>query len=188
MCYLLYRWVFQCLTGKSLRFGNFSVVPGNYVVQLSLMPELSINFAAALIKSRLPIVGVNCDRGPRYDGVTSQNFVGLIIHALNGITVFSDIALVRVSLFSGALIMLTLVSMAILAGIRVFTDLAIVGWASNVFGVLLILMFQSLLLSLVAAFVRGMQPRSPVADPNAYRVAVTSVTRLGHESDRARMQ
>jgi hypothetical protein len=178
MCYWIYRRMFMVLTGKRVTFGNFSVIPSQHLARLCIMAELPINFAAALIKSRLPIHGVPCHRGGRYDGVTSQNFVNLIIHGINGVSVFSEIALVRVSLYSAVIILCTLVGIAAVAAIRFFTDLAIVGWATNVVGFLLILMFQALLLSLVAIMVRVQRPMSLFVEPGSYKLAIASVTSL----------
>jgi hypothetical protein len=176
ICYQIYRWSFQLLTGKRLMFGNFSVVPAAHLTRLCAMAELPINFAASLIKSRISIYGQPCYRGARYDGVTSQNFVNLVIHAINGVSVFSEIALVRVSLFAAIIIFGTLLGMTAVAAIRFFTNLAIAGWATNIGGLLLILMCQALLLSLVAIIVRVQRPMSLVIEPAMYKAAIKSVT------------
>ena len=175
ICYRIYRWSFEALTGKRLMFGNFSVIPGHHLPRLCAMAELPVNFAAALIKSRIPLHGEPCYRGARYDGVTSQNFVNLVIHGINGVSVFSEIALVRVSLFSGIIIFGTLFGIAVVAGVRLFTNFAIAGWATNTGGFLLILMCQALLLSLVAIIVRVQRPMSLVIEPAAYKAAIKSV-------------
>jgi hypothetical protein len=173
-CYQIYRWVFTLLTGKRLTFGNFSVIPYQHLVRLCAMPDLTANFAATLIKSRIPIFCVPCYRADRYDGVTSQSFVNLIIHGINGVSVFSEIALVRVSLFSAAIILTTLFGIAFVAIIRFFTHLAIAGWASNVVGFLLVLMTQALLLSLIAIIVKVQRPMSMLVEPNSYKLAIAS--------------
>jgi hypothetical protein len=176
ICYQIYRRAFMVLTGKRLTFGNFSIIPRQQLPRLCIMTELSVNFAAALIKSRIPIHCVPCYRAARYDGATSQNFVNLIVHAINGISVFSEIALVRVSLYSAVIIFFTLVGIAIVAAIRICTDLAIAGWATNAVGFLLILMCQAFLLSLVAIIVRVQRPMSLVIEPKSYELAILLVT------------
>jgi hypothetical protein len=55
-------------------------IPRLRLGRLCTMAELGVNFAAALIKSRIPIFYVPCVRRDRYDGVTSQSFVNLIVH------------------------------------------------------------------------------------------------------------
>jgi hypothetical protein len=177
-CYKIYRRTFTALTGKRLTFGNFSVIPSRHLARLCIMAELPINFAAALIKSRLPIHCVPCFRADRYDGVTSQNFVGLIIHGINGVRVFSEVALVRVSLYSGIFILGTLAAIVVVTAIRFFTDLAIPGWTSNLVGIFLILICQALLLSLVAIFIRTERPMALIADSKSYTQAIASVTRI----------
>jgi hypothetical protein len=175
-CYRAYLWFFLALTGKRLAFGNFSLIPSHHVARLCIMAELPINFAAALIKSRVPIRGAPCYRGARYDGVTSQNFVNLVIHGINGVSVFSETALVRISLFSTAFIFFALAGIGVVAVIRFFTALAVVGWATNVVGFLLILMCQALLLSLLAIIVRAQRPMALMSEPLSYKTAIASVT------------
>jgi hypothetical protein len=177
-CYQLYRCIFMVLTGKRLTFGNFSVIPWRHLSRLCSMAELPVNYAAALIKSRIPVHCVRCFRGARYDGVSSQNIVGLIIHALNGVLVFGEIALVRVSLFSGFLISCALVGIAVVGAIRFLTDYAIAGWASNVVGILTLLIGQAMLFSLLAILVRGRNPISLIVDPKRYRLAISSATSI----------
>lgn len=143
------------------------------------MVELPVNFAAALIKSRIPIHGAPCYRAARYDGVTSQNFVNLVIHGINGVSVFSEIALVRLSLFSAIIIFCTLIGMAVVAAVRLLTHLAIAGWTTNIVGFLLVLMCQALLLSLTAIIARVQRPASLVVDPTIYKVAIKSISSMG---------
>ena len=178
ICYRIYRWAFIALTGKRLTFGNYSVIPAECLGRLCIMSELPTNFAAALIKSRVPIHCVPCHRAARFDGVSSQNFVTLTIHGINGISVFSEIALVRISLFSIVIIAVTLAGITAVSSIRLFTSLATPGWASTVVGALLILMFQALLLSLVAIVVRVQRPMSLVVDPTGYKRAIGSERRI----------
>jgi len=176
ICYRIYRWTFQTLTSKRLTFGNFSIIPAHHLPRLCSMVELPVNFAAALIKSRISIHGEPCYRAARYHGATSQNFVNLVIHGINGVSVFSEIALVRVSLFSAIIIFGTVFGIGVVAAIRFFTNFAIAGWATNMVGFLLILMCQALLLSLVAIIVRVQRPMSLVIEPAIYKVAIKSVT------------
>ena len=180
LCYILYRVIFKMLIGRSLTFGNFSIVPHCHLRRLCSMAELPVNFAAALIKSRIPISRVPCFRGARYDGVSSQNIVGLIIHALNSILVFGEIALVRIALFSGILIFSALVGLAVVGFIRLFTSYAIPGWTSNVAGVLVLVIGQAMLFSLLATLVRGRNPISLIVDPERYKLAIASVTVRKH--------
>jgi len=93
----LYRATFRTLVGKRMTFGNYSIIPAGHLLRLCSMAELPVNFAAALIKSRLPLRHVLCFRGGRYDGVTTQNIVSPIIHGVNAILVFGENALVRVN-------------------------------------------------------------------------------------------
>lgn len=178
LCYRLYRGTFNVLVGKGMSFGNYSIIPAVHLPRLCSMAELPVNFAASLIKSRLPIRRVPCFRGPRVDGATSQNIVTLIIHGMNGILVFSEIALVRVTLFSGAVVLCAFLGIVAVTAVRLFTHYAIAGWASTLIGLLVLLIGQALLFSLLAMLVRGRNSVSLFVDPAFYKLAIASVTAI----------
>jgi polyisoprenyl-phosphate glycosyltransferase len=178
VCYRIYRTMFQLMVGKRMSFGNFSVIPWRHLPRLCSMAELPVNFAAALIKSRLQVVRVPIFRGARYDGVSSQNIVALIIHGVNGILVFGEIALVRVTLLSAFVVLFALIGIGVVGAVRLFTNYAIAGWASNVIGILVLLLGQGILFSLLATLVRGRNPISLIVDPQRYKLAIASVTAI----------
>ena len=63
------------------------------------------------------------------------------------------------------------------AAIRLFTDMAIPGWATNVSGFLLVIMSQALILSFVAIFVSAAnRDVFSVIEPEAYKLLIASVT------------
>ncbi len=177
-CYRLYRAMFRVLVGQHMTFGNYSVIPRRHLPRLCAMAELPVNLAATFMKSRLPIERVPCFRGARYDGRTSQNIVSLIIHGVNGILVFSEIALVRVTLLSAALILCGLVGIAAVTAIRLFTNYAVAGWATYVIGILALLIGQAVLFALLATLARGRNPISLIVEPERYRFAISSVTSI----------
>ena len=150
--YVLYKALFQLLTGKRISFGNFSVIPGERVARLVCTPEIWNNLAAAIARSRIPICHCPTDRGVRYAGASSMNLVGLIIHGLSAVSVYSDIAFTRALAFSAGLALLTVAGIASVFAIRLFTDLAIPGWASYMVGFLVVVLMQSLMMSAGAVF------------------------------------
>lgn len=63
--YAVYRVAHRILTGRNIRFGNFSVLPWSHLDTLVLFPELWNHYAATFLKSRLPYVQVKSDRDAR---------------------------------------------------------------------------------------------------------------------------
>ncbi len=151
--YRLYKWLFTLLTGCRITFGNFSVVPGNRLESLMSLADLWNHYAAAVLRSRLPIHLVPTSRGHRLDERSHMNFTALVTHGLSAISIFMDSMAVRMTLFSLGLAMLALLSIGVAFAIRVFTDLAIPGWATNVTLFLLVIMLQAFSISVLMAFV-----------------------------------
>ena len=87
------------------------------------------------VRSRIGYTPVSTDRGKRYCGASTMSFVSLLLHGLTSISVCSDIALVRVLLFAGAIMGLSAAAIVVVSEIRFFTTLAIPGWAPATMGV-----------------------------------------------------
>jgi hypothetical protein len=150
--YIGYKALFHLLTGKPIAFGNYCVVPAPLINRLVYMPEIWNNLAAAVMRSKLPIHHHPTNRGMRYAGQSKMNLVGLFIHGLSAVSVYGDIAFTRVLAFSVGLSALTLIGILVVSGIRLFTDLAIPGWASYMVGFLIVVLMQALMLSAGAVF------------------------------------
>jgi len=150
--YFLYRCFFRAVTGRSISFGNFCLIPSSLLQRIVFMPDVWNHLAASITRARLPITSVSTVRGARYAGASTMNLVSLIIHGLSAISVYADFAFVRILLVGMGMGLVTVLGMAVAAGIRFLTDLAIPGWATNVVGIMLIIMIQAVILSLVAVF------------------------------------
>ncbi len=149
--YALYKRLFILLTGRRIDFGNFLLIPWPMVVRLAHMPEIWNHLAAAVLRSRARVVGVPTERGRRYAGVSSMNLVSLLAHGLSAIAVFSDIVFVRLLILASTVSALALALATVAVAVRIATDLAIPGWASNVVGISAIMLFQAVTLSVVAS-------------------------------------
>jgi polyisoprenyl-phosphate glycosyltransferase len=149
--YRLYKAAFRMLTGQSVDFGNFCLIPRPLLVHVVSMSEIWSNFPAGLIQSRLPIQRMPTERGTRYEGRSSMNFVALVMHGLGAISVFSDAVFIRVTLLSLAFLVLTGTAILTVLGLKL-TGHATPGWASNLAVSLSILAIQMVMLSIVAAF------------------------------------
>ena len=124
----------------------------NAAFRLLHMPALWNNFPSALLRSRLPYAGLPTDRGERYQGMSKMNLTNLVIHGLSAISVDSEVIFSRVLLFSGAVGFLTVLTTGVVLGVRLFTDLAIPGWASNVVGNLAVIFLQTVFFFLLSLF------------------------------------
>ena len=179
--YALYKLLFRLLTGKAIAFGNFCVLPAACVSRLVSMPEIWNNLAAAITRSRMRIHACPADRGARYAGESKMNMVGLLLHGLSAVSVYSDVAFARILVFSFALAGLTLCGIVAVVGIRFFTDLAIPGWATYTVAALVIVLLQTLMLSLGSVFLL-LSSRSTMLPPPrrmaAEYLAATTTLRL----------
>jgi hypothetical protein len=166
--YQLYKLVFRQLTGARIDFGNFCAIPASVLPSLAANSGIWNNLPATLTRSGLPIVRLSLDRGARLAGQSRMNFVALVLHGLSAISVFADVVLIRILLLSVVLVVLTTFGLAAVVTLRWFTTLAIPGWASNVAGSLLILLFQSVLFGTISAFLLLSSRSTPAIVPRSY--------------------
>lgn len=166
--YLLYKAMFRLLAGTAINFGNFCYIPRSALHRLGHSPSLWNHLAATLVRSRVPLVRVPTERGRRYAGRSRMDFDGLIALGLSAISVYADIVFVRIMVGMLVVSALTIAGLAIVAAIRLFTELAIPGWASTVFGSLSIVLMQSIIFAAVSAFLllnsRSAKPVIPMVD------------------------
>ena len=150
--YSLYRSFYKLLTGKTIRIGNFSIVPRAILRRLVVVSEVWNHYAAGALKARVPYVEINTTRGRRLHGTPRMNFISLVTHGLSAISVNGDVAGVRLLVATCVLIVLSFIGILVVVIIRLVTDLAIPGWATNVVALLLIILIQAVTLSLFFIF------------------------------------
>lgn len=93
--YRLYQLLHWVLTGIRVRVGNFSAVPASHLPALVTLPALWNHYAAAVYQARLPHDSVPTVRAHRYSGKSKMNFVALVIHGLQALSVFIEVVAVR---------------------------------------------------------------------------------------------
>jgi hypothetical protein len=178
--YGAYKFFFRMLTGRGISFGNFSVLPIASVRRLVHMPELWNNLPAAIIRSRMPFAPVHTIRGTRFAGQSKMNFPGLVIHGLSAMSVYTDFIFVRVLLGAGIVSVLSFLAICLVLAVRLGTALAIPGWATTVFGDLVIILFQATLMivatSLMVLAGRSARPIVPIADAPVYIQSISELT------------
>lgn len=148
--YHLYKILHRSLTGVSVRVGNFSILPAHYLNTLVVLSELWTHYAAAVFRSNLPYTTIPIPRGIRIAGNSRMNFVALVYHGLSAISVFGDIVSVRLLIGSLAGFVVSALGIVLVVMIRLFTDRALPGWATNATGTLVIIAIQ--MVTIVTSF------------------------------------
>ena len=151
--YGLYKIVFRVFVGVDLDFGNFCVIPRVLLGRLAYNPMSWNHLAAGISRSGLNIVRLKTDRGTRFYGKSSMKFERLVSHGLSAVSVFLDIVMIRILIVSSVIMLLSFVGILTVISLRLFTDLAIPGWATSAVGLLSIIGLQGLVLSTMASFV-----------------------------------
>jgi hypothetical protein len=152
MFYRLYRSLHWLLTGIKVRVGNFSILPRQYLSTVVVLPELWNHYAAAVFKSRLSFTAVPIARGHRIAGSSKMNFVSLVTHGLSAISVFGDLVGARLLVATLAGGALAGGGILIVIAIKLFTQLAIPGWATYAIASLVIIMIQLLTMAASMTF------------------------------------
>lgn len=151
--YAMYKACHLFLTGHQVRVGNFSAIPFARAKTLCVFSELWNHYAATVFKSKLPRRQIPIDRRGRTDGSSRMNLVGLVVHGLSAMSVFGETIGVRLLILTGILGVLSFIAGVTVLAIRLFTDLAIPGWATYALIGSAIVGIQAVLLMLVFVFV-----------------------------------
>ena len=144
--------IFYLLVGKTIDFGNFCLIPASHVQRVVHNPNSWNHLASTILHLNVTIRRVRTNRGTRYCGNSKMNLESLVTHGLSSISVHIDTVFVRVLLSTSLLMILTLISAMTVVAIRLFTDLAVPGWATYTTGLLLIIIFQLIIISSAASF------------------------------------
>ena len=140
----LYRIVFRTVTGYSIDFGNFLAAPGFCVKTLATKSELRIHIAATLLKSKIKINRVLCNKATRYYGTSKLNFSGHTMHGINSFIVFIDLLVVKFLYISSTIAFLSVLLGVITFALKLF-GYTLSGWASLVLLISLVIFIGSCL-------------------------------------------
>jgi polyisoprenyl-phosphate glycosyltransferase len=167
--YFFYRLLFWLLTGRQISFGNFCFIPRAGLRRLAHMPELWNNLPASIMRSRISYRIVPIARGRRYEGRSQMGgVVGLVAHGLTAMSVYTDVIFVRVLLIAAAVGVMSIIGLIVVVMIRLATDLAIPGWATNAAGSLFIVLLLTLVIVIAMGLMmlgnRSLRPIVPIID------------------------
>jgi hypothetical protein len=150
--YNIYKFVFKLLTDKILMGGNFSLIPTGMLNKVVHTGEIWNHYHAGILKSRLTVKYIDCDRAERYKGKSKMNFVSLVTHGLSSISVFNNIVFVRLTIFSIIFFIFSMAGIAAVLYLKFVMHKATPGWSSTVIGTLLILCVQFMLMVISSTF------------------------------------
>lgn len=171
--YFFYRLLFRVLTGRQMSFGNFSFIPFAGLGRLAHMPELWNNLPASIMRSRMSYHAIPIARGRRYVGRSQMGgLVGLVAHGLSAMSVYTDVIFVRVLIMAAAIGVISTIGLILVVMIRLATDLAIPGWATNAAGNLFIVLLLTLVIVIAAGLMmlgnRSLRPIIPIIDAPSF--------------------
>ena len=135
-----------------MRVGNFSIVPAAQLERLVVIPEVWNHYAAAVFKARLSRETIPTVRAQRLSGQHHMNLVALVGHGLSALSVHAEVIGVRLLVATTVVIVVALLLLGAVLVVRVWTPLAMPGWATPATGLLLVLLFQAIGFALVFVF------------------------------------
>ena len=177
--YKLFQTLFRLLTNARISAGNFSVIPWTYVNSVASLHELWNHYSISLLRSRLPYCEIPTERGTRLYGTGTMNVTGLTAHAFSGLALYSDIIAIRLIFFFLSIGVVLLILAGVVLGIRLFTDIPLVGWTSVVLGLMAILVVQVVTSLVLLLFqISMMRTQSPMIPRQEFRNFIASVATL----------
>ncbi len=175
--YLVYKALFQMLTGRKISFGNFMAIGPIALKRLAAMQELWMHVAGCVLSSKLRIETLPIDRGPRYAGKSKMNFVGLALHGFRALMVFAEDVLVRVGMMCALVAGLTVSASFLAIGLKL-ANFATPGWFSVALGILLLVLLQTGALTLMTLMLTGVV-RAGAPNQIDYRAYIDGVEHAG---------
>ena len=151
--YALYKRAYKILTGQNIRMGNFSIIPFDILQRLVAVSEIWNHYAVGALKAKVQYSELATRREKRLAGRSKMNFTSLVTHGLGAISVHGEVVGVRLLMATSLLILFSLAGIAVVVSIKIFTTLAIPGWATYVGASLLIILIQAVSISLFFVFI-----------------------------------
>jgi hypothetical protein len=150
--YFFYKLIFKLLTGKTIQFGNFCIIPYQKLPKIVYLTDIWNHFSGAVVKSRIEYHAVEIDRAKRYTGSSKMNFTSLIIHGLSAVSVHLETVLTRILIFSIILFVFAFVAIISAIIMKFVLGMTSPGWTTTVIIGSLILIFQLFLTTFLLTF------------------------------------
>lgn len=127
--YQVYKSIFLVITNSKMNFGNYSKI--NKKTLIAIVAKGFIHYAANLSRLKVTFSYIIYDRGKRLDGESKMNLTSLLNHAFKSFVEYGENMLfVFLKLFI-SIIFLILGIIGYVLYQKIFTDNAILGWAST---------------------------------------------------------
>jgi glycosyltransferase involved in cell wall biosynthesis len=110
--YQLYRFVHYMLTGRQIRFGNFSAIPPRLLHPIVTVPDLWNHYAASVISAKIPYTLIATTRAKRYGGDSKMNFISLVTHGLGAISAHRELVCARTLMIISSAVALSVTYLA----------------------------------------------------------------------------
>ncbi len=179
MFYQIYKFIFKLLTGSTISFGNFCIIPPKLLQNIVRVAEIWNNFPGGVVKSRVPYGTIPIERAKRLAGESKMNFVSLVTHGLSAISVLIESTSVRVLMLSVFASSLSLFGLVIMVLGRVMNFWYIEKWGFSLALILIVIILQTFFLSLFLVFMvlqhRTNQQSIPIAFYNDFIEKVTKI-------------
>ena len=148
--YFIYKIIFKIVTGKSIHFGNYCLIKRNILHRV--VQSGFVHFPSLLSKFTSNRAYIGADRQKRKQGKSKMGISGLLNHAIKSFIQYSE-ELLTVCLWLFIFLAIVLIFFAgYILYQKLFTDNAILGWASTI----ILGLFNGCLIVL-SAFVIGTQ-------------------------------
>jgi polyisoprenyl-phosphate glycosyltransferase len=151
--YAIYKKTYQLLIGKEISFGNFSLIPFPILKNIVVISGIWNHYSSSIQRSRIPYIEVAIPRGRRLAGQPKMNLVSLVTHGLSSIAVYGDVVGTRILMLVVTLLAISLLILLVTTSVRFGTNLAIPGWATNVFGFGILTLFQLVLTGIIFSMI-----------------------------------
>ena len=130
VAYYFYQILFRAITRRTMNFGNYCLI-NRKVLNVTIRTSF-IHFAAYLSKIEARHAYVTYNRLKRLGGRSKMNAYSLVIHAFRSLTEYAEsLLLIFLKLFV-ALAIVFLIFICYIIYQELFTDHAVLGWASTV--------------------------------------------------------
>lgn len=166
MGYFFYKATFKFLTGESINFGNYSIIPKKLLSKVVHQNNLWNHYSGGIIQAKIPYGKVLLDRGKRYKGKSKMNFNNLVLHGLSSIAVYFDVISIRILKLSLYGIGICLLAVLYILSQKIFTNNAIPGWASSLILIISGIILQLFSVTLIVLLMQ-LSTRKNIQVPNA---------------------
>jgi hypothetical protein len=144
LMYTMFKLLFVFLTGLVVRTGNFAAFRGWFAKNVLLHPHFDLCYSSTLLSLNRPLVFVPCKRGQRYAGTSRMSYLKLFMHGIRMLMPFLDRIAIRALIGFSIIFGLGVTSAVVIVGVRLFTTIAIPGWATYTLLLTLLLSFVAL--------------------------------------------